>query len=156
MTSKTFVAVSFFFDFIVLFLWIFYHFCVKNCVSCQFHLFVQYEHLTWRLRTCNLTVLSAKIEQSIVLIYNANHQVHNVLCDRKVNDLCRRFRYLTSWWHGENSYIVCTHLSFAVYTGNHIELDANNIYVNDITLMIFIGTSDLYHYRFQHTFRWES
>jgi len=87
----------------------------------------------------NSDLFSAKIERSTVLINNVNHQVRNAPCDDwKVNDLCRRFRYLISWWYvRRNSYIVCMHLSL-VYAPE-VTLHSTRIM---FTLIIFIGTSD--------------
>jgi len=82
----------------------------------------------------NSDLLSAKIEQLIVLINNANRQVRNVPCDDwKVNDLCRRFRYLISWWHVRRKFMGHVYaLVVAICTESHVALDTNNVYVDNI------------------------
>jgi len=124
-------AVSFFLGNLLSFLWIFLIVVSALKMSLAFYLFVQSEHLTWRLRTCSLTVIFfCEIEQSTVLIYNTNHQVHNALCnDWKVNNLCRRFRYLISWWHIQQKFMYRIYV--VVCTGGYVALDANNVYVDD-------------------------
>jgi len=64
----------------------------------------QASHVVVSLYRCRLRMQSnddllfAKIKQSFILVHNANRQICNApYDDRKVNDLCRSFRYLISW-----------------------------------------------------------
>ena len=58
----------------------------------------------------NGDLLSAKIEQSVILIHNAKRQIRNApYNDRMVNDLRRSFRYLISWWHAQRKLMYRMH-----------------------------------------------
>jgi len=87
------------------------HLCIKNCVSFWFHLFVQYEHLTWRrLRTCSLTVICCNVRENQAIDRLDLQSSGNTPCNnRKINDLCKRFRYLISWLCSTEVYV--SHLS---------------------------------------------
>jgi len=114
----------------------------KN-VSSLFRLLIQNKHITLSLSPpyiqSNGNLFSMKIEQSSVLIHNANHQIYNVpYNDRKVNDLCWSFRYLISWWHIRRKFMYRVHgLIIAVCARDHIAIQMN------LLLTIFIDTSNL-------------
>jgi len=112
---------------------------------------IRASHITSSYMQSNSDFLFAKIEQSTVLINNANCQVHNAPCnDRKINDLCRRFRYLISWWHVRRKFMYRVYaLVVAICTGGHVALDANYVYVDNIYRYVrFVPLS-----WFQYTFR---
>jgi len=97
----------------------------------------------------NSNLLFAKIEQ--LTVNNANCQVCDAPWDDwKINDLCRRFRYLISWWHDRRKFMYRVYaLVVAIYISSHVALDANNAYVDNIYQYIrFVPLS-----RFQYMFR---
>jgi len=81
----------------------------------------------------NSDLLSAKIEQS-VLIHNAKGQFRNASYDdRKVNDLYRSFRNFTSWRHARRKLVYRVHtlvvtLAVTLHSTNDAYVDIDDIY----------------------------
>ena len=77
----------------------------------------------------------------IVLIHNANQICNAPYDDRKVNDLCRSFRYLISWWHTRWKFMYRVHgLIVAVCARGHVAFNTNGIYVDDIYQYVWFMT----------------
>jgi len=81
----------------------------------------------------NSDFFSAKFKQSVRLDPQCESSI--MLCtigrydDRKVNDLCRSFRYLISWWHAWK-FMYRMHGLIIVYAP--IAFNVNDVYIDDI------------------------
>jgi len=152
--KSTFVAESFFLDVLLSFLWIFLIVSALKIASfVDFVHSIQASHMASPYMQSNSNFFSTKIEQSTVLINNANRLVRNAPCDDwKVNDLCRRSRYLISWWYVWWKFMYRVYaLVVAICTESHA-LNANNVYVDNIYWYIWYMPLS----RLQYTFQWES
>jgi len=85
--SSTFVAMSFFLDLLLSFMDFFYFMDIVVSAlkiaslagfACSFNIAI---HMTSPYMQSNSNLLSMKIEQLTVLIYNANRQIYNASCD---------------------------------------------------------------------------
>ena len=99
----------------------------------------------------NSNLLSAKIEQSSVLIHNANCQIRKVSYnDWKVNDLRRPFRYRIFRQHAWRKFVYRVQAPVvAIRTRGYVALDTYDIHVDDIYQHVQMS-------RLQHVIRQKS